>query len=163
MSSVSKQTGTSSLGGPFMGFSAVQTRHCYKNSEDALARGVLRRVWNYTSLNSAKRVTTPFRAANNLGDTLGRVGYTCGGPNQTSSTKPGYKHLIGGINSQCDGSNVTGKTGNVKFVPDSSDYIRFKKQAATVSNYNDLANGGNTNGAYVALRAVRGGSRVARN
>jgi hypothetical protein len=155
MSSVSQQTGTTNKGGPFNGFSAVQTHDCYKNSEDALARGILRRVWNYESLNTPNRVTSPFRAANNLGDTLGRVGYTCGGPNQTSSAKPGYKRLIGGIKSQCDDSNVTGKTGNVKFVADSSDYIRFKKQTTTVSNYNDLANGGSTNGAYVALMRVR--------
>ena len=155
MSSVSSQTATNVLGGPFIGFSAKQTRDSYKNSEDVMARGILRRVWNYSSLRQPTRVTTPFRAANNLGDTLGRVGYSSGGPNQISSTKPGYKTLIGAVRANPDGTGVPGKTGNVKFVSDSSDYIKFKKQFATVQNYNDLANGGNLNGGYSPLMRVR--------
>lgn len=157
MSSVSNQTATNVNGGPFNGFSARQTGDSYKNSEDVMARGILRRVWNYGSLQTPTRVTTPFRAVNNLGDTLGRIGYTSGGPSQTSSTKPGYKINIGAIRASSDGTGIPSKTGNVKFVADSSDYIKFKKQFATVQNYNDLANGGNLNGAYSPLMRVRRG------
>ena len=157
MSSISSQTATNVNGGPFNGFSAKQTGDSYKNREDVMARGILRRVWNYSSLRDNRRVTTPFRAVNNLGDTLGRVGYTSGGPNQTSSTKPGYKINIGPILANPDATGVPSKTGNVKFVADSSDYIKYKKQFATVQNYNDLANGGNLNGAFSPLMRVRRG------
>jgi hypothetical protein len=155
MPPVSRNTITTNLGGPFTGYSPIQTHNCYKNSEDALARGVLRRVWNYDSLNEPKRSVSPFRAANNLGDTLGRQNYTCGGSNQVNSTKPGYKRLIGSILSNCDQSQITGSTTNVRFVADSSDYIKYKKQSATVANYNDLTNGSNTNGSYTPLMRVR--------
>ena len=157
MASVQSGTVTSNLGGPFMGFMASPTYYGYKNNDDVMTRGILRRVYNYSSLNNVKRATTPFRAANNLGDTLARRYYTCGGPNQVVAKRPGYKNLIGNIISNCDNTGVQGATCNTKFVADSSDYVRFKKQTATLGNYNDLTNGGTRNGAYEPLMRVRRG------
>lgn len=156
MASVQQSTGVSFSGGPFNGFMARQTVDGYKNNDDVMTRGILRRVWNYASLGNAKLATSSFRAANNLGDTLSRQNYSCGGPSQTNASRPGYKRLIGAISSaQCDDSGVAPSTCNTKFVSDSSDFIRYKKQRATLGNYNDLSNGGSNNGAYVPLMRVR--------
>jgi hypothetical protein len=74
------------LGGGFQGISAKQTVVNYKDSTNTLTRSVLRRAWNTQYAtgydNGYSRVTTPFRAVNNLGDFLSRVNYSCGGPNQ---------------------------------------------------------------------------------
>lgn len=150
----------SNLGGPFRGYSAKQTMTNYKDSEQAATRTVLRRSWNNQNavgiINGKSRVITPFRAVNNLGDFLGRQYYVCGGPNQVSASKPGWKGSIGSIISQCDSTGVDASVCNNRFVPDSSDYIKFKKQQAMVRNYNDLGNGGdNHNGSFVSLMAVR--------
>ena len=150
-SSLSTQTNTSNLGGPFRGFSAIQTKDSNKDSEMVMARRVLRKSWNnvntQSSINSNGRVITPFRAVNNLGDYLGRQNYVCGGSNQTNASRPGMKGLIGSINSRCDGTGVDASVCNNKFVADSSDYITYKKQNAINGNYNKLKNGG-TKSAY---------------
>lgn len=117
------------LGGPYNGYSAKQTVSSKRDSESAIARKVLRSSWNTPyatgTYEGEKRVTTPFRAVNNLGDFLGRKNYSCGGPKQMTFT--------------CDNSGVPASSTNVKFVPDSSDYIRFRKQQAMNRNYNDSA------------------------
>ena len=64
-------------------------------------------------------------SVNNLGDFLGRTNYSCGGPKQMTFT--------------CDSTGVPSSSANVKFVPDSSDYIRFRKQQAMNRNYNDAS------------------------
>jgi hypothetical protein len=119
---------------------AVNTSH--RDGEMSATRGVLRRAWNQENasgtINGNKRVITPFRAVNNLGDFLARKDYVCGGPNQVSASRPGWKGHIGSIISNCDGSGVTGYSGNVKFVSDSSDYVTYKKQRALNLNYNDI-------------------------
>ena len=148
---------SSVLGGPFNGYSGKQTVTNYKDSEQTMSRRVLRSAWNtrYASgtVNGKDRVITPFRAVNNLGDFLSRTNYVCGGPNQVNKSKPGLR--IGSIISACDATGVEGSTCNPKFVPDSSDYIRFKKQQAMNKNYNDSKNGGDeSNGSYVALMRV---------
>ena len=148
---------SSVLGGPFNGYSGKQTVTNYKDSEQTMSRRVLRSAWNtryaYGTVNEQSRVITPFRAVNNLGDFLSRTNYVCGGPNQVNKSKPGMR--IGSIISACDGTGVEGSTCNPKFVPDSSDYIRFKKQQAMNHNYNDSKNGGDeSNGSYVALMRV---------
>jgi hypothetical protein len=103
-------TNASNLGGPFQGYSAKQTMTNYKDSEQAATRSVLRRSWNNQNalgvINGNQRVITPFRAVNNLGDFLGRQNYVCGGPNQISANKPGWKGRIGSIISQCDNTGV---------------------------------------------------------
>jgi len=147
-------------GGPFQGYSPKQTITSYKDSEQIMIRGVLRRSWNNTnvqeSINGNKRIITPFRAVNNLGDYLGRQDYVCGGPNQVSANKPGWKGHIGSIISACDKTGVDASVTNNKFVPDSSDYITYRKQRAISNNYNDLGYGGDQNNAsYVNVMAVR--------
>jgi hypothetical protein len=150
---------SSVLGGPFNGYSGKQTVTNYKDSEQTMSRRVLRSAWNtrYASgtVNGQSRVITPFRAVNNLGDFLSRTNYVCGGPNQVNASKPGMKGRIGSIISACDATGVEASVCNPKFVPDSSDYIRFKKQQAMNRNYNDSKNGGDeSNGSYVALMRV---------
>jgi hypothetical protein len=147
-------------GGPYQGYSPQQTITNYKDSEQTMIRGVLRRSWNNTNINGNingnKRIITPFRAVNNLGDYLGRQNYVCGGPNQVSANKPGWKGHIGSILSACDNTGVAASVTNNRFVPDSSDYITFKKQRAISQNYNDLGYGGDqSNASYVNRMAVR--------
>ena len=149
---------SSVLGGPFNGYSGKQTVTNYKDSEQTMSRRVLRSAWNTRyatgTVNGQSRIITPFRAVNNLGDFLSRTNYVCGGPNQVNKSKPGLR--IGSIISACDSTGVEGSTCNPRFVPDSSDYIRFKKQQAMNKNYNDSKNGGDeSNGSYVALMGVR--------
>jgi hypothetical protein len=129
------------LGGPYNGYSGKQTVTNYKDSEQTTTRSVLRNAWNtrYATgeVNGHKRVITPFRAVNNLGDFLSRQNYVCGGPNQVNASKPGMKGRIGSIISNCDGTGVEASNCNPRFVADSSDYIKFKKQQAMNRNYND--------------------------
>ena len=126
------------------GISPKQTLTNYKDGEQSLDRGVLRRGWNQINaigeINGYKRVITPFRAVNNLGDFLARPNYVCGGPNQVNASKPGWKGHIGSIISQCDGTGVAGASCNPRFVSDSSDYVRFRKLRAMNKNYNDIKN-----------------------
>ena len=124
------------------GISPKQTLTNYKDGEQSLDRGVLRRGWNQLNatgtINGYKRVLTPFRAVNNLGDFLARPNYVCGGPNQVNASKPGWKGHIGSIISQCDNTGVEGASCNPRFVADSSDYVRFRKLRAMNKNYNDI-------------------------
>ena len=135
---------SSVLGGPFNGYSGKPTMTNYKGSEQVLTRRVLRSAWNtqYASgvVNGNNRVITPFRAVNNLGDFLSRTNYVCGGPNQVNASKPGWKGHIGSIITNCDETGVEASSGNHRFVSDSSDYIRYKKQRAMNRNYNDSKN-----------------------
>ena len=156
-------TSTANLGGPFNGYSPQQTLTNYKNSEQVMTRRVLVKAWNGRGAvgtggngNNYNRVVTPFRAVNNLGDFLGRQYYVCGGANQVNKTYPGRQGPIGSIISQCDNTGVPASVCNNRFVPDSSDYITYKKQRALNQNYNDLGYGGDkNNGSYVARMAVR--------
>ena len=146
-------------GGPYNGWSPVQTIGNEKASDEVMARRIVVKSWNtnYTNgkFNGKSRIVTPFRAVNNLGDFLQRKNYICGGSNQVNADKPGWKSHIGSIISQCDGTGVPSSTCNVKYVPDSSDYIKYKKLQAQNRNYNDLKNGGYQNSSYVNLMAVR--------
>lgn len=129
------------LGGPFNGYSGTQTVTNYKDSEQTSTRSVLRKSWNTMyatgTVNGYARVITPFRAVNNLGDFLARKNYVCGGPNQVNASKPGMKGRIGSIISSCDGTGVEASNCNPKFVSDSSDYVKFRKQQAINRTYND--------------------------
>lgn len=151
--------GSNVLGGPFNGFSAKQTITNYKDSEQTTLRHILRTGWNTQNavgtINSYKRVTTPFRAVNNAGDFLSRKHYSSGGPNPTHATRPGYGRNIGSMWSNRDNTNIPAASCNVKYVYDSSDYTRFRRQQAGNRNYNDLANGGDqSHGSYVNAMAV---------
>ncbi len=160
MSMNTSETSSAVLGGPYNGFSARQTVNNYKTSEQVMSRRVVRDSWNtrFTakSINGHARTATPFRAVNNSGDYLSRQNYTCGGSNQTNASKPGMKGRIGSILNNCDSTGVEASTTNPKFVADSSDYIKYKKQVNINNNYNDLANGGDeSNGSYSFLMRVR--------
>jgi len=110
-------------------------------------RFLLRQAWNtkyISQLGAYKRVLTPFRAVNNAGDLLCRKNYSCGGPSQVASSRPGLSGLrIGAIFSNCDGTNVPGSSCNPKYVYDSSNYTTYLKQKANVKNYNDTSFAGN--------------------
>ena len=151
--------GGKKLGGGFNGISPIQTQLNFKDGEQTMVRSQLRRAWNTAyatgKVNGKSRVTTPFRAVNNSGDFLSRQDYVCGGPNPTHLPRGGIRHRFGSLMSQCDGSGIQASSTNVKFVPDSSEYIRFKKQTALNHNYNDTSFGGYNNSAYSAIMAIR--------
>jgi hypothetical protein len=116
---------------------------------------VLRSSWNNSVVLNAGREIGAFRAANNLGDVLNRQNYSCGGPNQINS-RPGIHDKGGAIPQQCDGTGLDAASCNPKFVADSSDYIKFKKQRAVSNNYNDSKFGGDqSNASYSALMRIR--------
>lgn len=160
MTSINSNLGGPTLGGgPYNGFSPKQTINAYKdNNDDVIGRRILVKSWNAKQLftqNGYKPSVGPFRGVNNMGDFLGRVNYSCGGPNPQNVKKPGYGRLIGSVPEQCDRTGVEPTTCNPKFVADSSDYVKFKKLRAMNQNYNDLTNVGDAhNGSYVAFMAV---------
>jgi len=147
-------------GGAFNGISPRQTITNFKDGEATSVRKILRNAWNGAfavgTVNGYKRITTPFRAVNNSGDFLGRVNYSCGGPNPTNMTRYNRGGHIGAIPQQCDATGVPASSCNVRFVADSSDYVRFRKEQAINFNYSDKSFGGNeSNGSYVPLMRVR--------
>lgn len=152
-------TSTSNLGGPSQGYSAPQNSLNYKDGNITVMRSVLRRGWNTQFaqgiLNGIKAKQTPFRLVNNSGDFLSRKDYVCGGSNPSDAMKPGKGRRFGSLISNCDSTSIPGSYTNVKYVPDSSEYTRFKKQQAYVKNYNDITNGGSANASYVDLMRVR--------
>jgi hypothetical protein len=148
-------------GGPYNGVMVKQTQSNQRSSESSTDRRVLRNSWNNMNLwsqqNGYGRVVTPFRAANNSGDYLSRINYSCGGPNPQNADKPGYGRLIGSVPNQCDATGIAASTCNPRFVADSSDYIRYRKLRAVNGTYNDKGYGGYNNGSYVPLMHVRHG------
>lgn len=138
-------TGPTSLGGGVAGTSVKQTKTNARGGEQALTRKIITKSWNTPyargEYNGKNPAIGPFRLVNNLGDFLHRQNYSCGGSNQIRSNRPGLRSISGTIPQSCDGSGVPASTCNPKFVPDSSDYIRYKKQRATNLNYNDTKSG----------------------
>jgi len=138
----------------------------------ARTRFTLRDAWNTTSYSGSsnpKRIITPFRAVNNAGDLLSRQDYSCGGSCQTFQSRPGLNGLrqrFGATSVSCQPSvlwssnqvdpKIPSSTCNVKYVYDSSDYIRFKKNQAVNRNYNDRSFGGNDySTSQSAIRHIR--------
>ena len=151
--------GGKNLGGGIQGIAPRQSYQNYKASDQVMARKVLVKSWNTAyatgSVNGKGRITTPFRAVTNSGDYLARVHYSCGGPNQTNASYPGWKRRIGSIFNNCDGTGIPASTTNVKFVADSSDYVKYRKNRAINQLYNDYKFGGDNNHAsYVPRMAV---------
>lgn len=152
----------SGLGGGLPGF--IPQALITTNNNDAFSqtRFLLKDAWNTSyarKVNNNKSKTTPFRAINNCGDLLSRPYYSCGGPSQTFQSRPnlsGLKQRFGHIQDQCDGSGIPPSSCNVRYVYDSSDYIRFQKQRAINKNYNDASYGGDQSSAsQSAWRHVR--------
>lgn len=133
------------LGGGVTGISPKQTKINARGGEQALARKILTKSWNTPyargEFNEKQAVIGPFRLVNNLGDFLNRQNYSCGGPNQIRSNKPGLRSISGTIPQNCDTTGIPASSCNPKFVPDSSDYVRYKKQRAMNLNYNDTKSG----------------------
>tara|TARA_B110000967_G_scaffold209836_2_gene267988 strand:+ start:96 stop:386 length:291 start_codon:yes stop_codon:yes gene_type:complete len=88
-----------------------QTNSIKRDSDFTLSRKVLLKSWDQHAatgtINGEKRQITPFRAATHMGDFLNRLD-----GDKTKSDK------------------VPVSSGNNRHVPDSSDYIRFKKLRA---------------------------------
>ena len=154
----------SRLGQGINGFIPPPIQDTNNFSEYAQTRHYLREGYN-TRYGTQKtlqgvpaKINTPFRLAMNAGDPLSRKYYTCGGStNQVKRPQNnGLRGLYGNIKNLCDGTGVESATCNIKFVYDSSDYIRYKKNFAINKNYNDLSNGGNdSSGSQSAYRAIR--------
>lgn len=153
------------LGGGLPGFIPQATNTVERDYEVEQTRFSLRQAWNtnykkqLANANFSKPAIGTFRAVNNAGDLLSRQHYTCGGSSQVTQSRPGLfglKNNIGHIQNFCDGTGIPPATCNTKFVYDSSDFIRFKKQNAISKNYNDLTYGGDDNySGQSALKAVR--------
>ena len=153
-------TATNNLGGPFQGYSPQQSISNYKDSTDVMSRRELRKSWNTAyatgTYNGKNRIITPFRAVTSSGDFLARQNYTCGGPNPANNTHAGANKVsLGGIINQCDTTGVPVTSGNPKFVADSSEYTKYRRQRSFNQNYNDLKFGGYNNSAYTNIIASR--------
>lgn len=111
------------------------------DSEKALIRKQIVNAWNgqyaFGIVNGLKFVGGQYKAINNISDFLSRQNYSCGGPSQVQASKPGMRRLIGTNPNNCDGTNIPPSSTNTKFVSDSSDYIRFRKQRA-INNANQI-------------------------
>ena len=103
------------------GSSSVVTYPAIDENERAQTRFLLRRAWQTEPKDSNNRKTTNFRYKNNAGDFLSRVNYSCSKYNQN-----------------CDNSGIPPANCNVRYVYDSSDYIRYKKMSAINNEYNAL-------------------------
>ena len=154
-----------SLGGGVKGISPhpVSNGTMKGSSELETMRFMLRKAWNGSAASEKWRgrapAATPFRVVNNAGDYLSRQYYTSGGSNQVTTARQsitsGWRGLAGGVHVQSDSTGIPSATCNTKFVYDSSDYIRFRKQMAVNRNYNDAGFGGANNAAQSAIRAIR--------
>jgi hypothetical protein len=112
----------------------------------------------------AKSAMGSFRAAEHIGDPLGRLYQSCGGCNQVNDVNSRAILREDGVSNAYCNVETKGYTplqiplhnGNVRYVRDNSLFIRFKGLAAINKNYNDTTNGGDqSNGSYVALMRVR--------
>ena len=100
---------------------------------------------------------------------MSRDNYSCGGSCQTFQSRPGLRGLnirFGATSISCTPSaaynslqlntSVPSATCNVKYVYDSSDYIRYLKQQAVNKNFNDFSYGGDQyKSSQSAQRAIR--------
>ena len=109
------------------------------NYEDYVnVRLALRQAWNtnYKSQlgTSNKLKITPFRAVTNSGDLLSRQNYSCGGGSsfQSRPNVLGLKGHMGSALNICDNSGIAAANCNVKYVYDSSDYVKYLKQSALI-------------------------------
>jgi hypothetical protein len=128
------------------------------NTTNATSRNrkVVTMAWNTDKVDDVHRRT--FRNIMNAGDAKSRVNYSCGGPNPLSnlpSVKQNVSLFRGGIKSFCDSSGVPAASCNVKYVYDSSNFTRFRKEGAVNKNYNDTSFGGANNGAYSSIKHAR--------
>lgn len=163
-----EKSGVSSLGGGKPGQFESGYGNTLVGGEVALNRRKLRKAFKTNKVAKANVNAScgPFRNAYNLGDPLSRKNMSCGGPNQvndTNSSVLNYKMADSVSSSDC-GKEVHGvtpnevklKSGNVKYVSDSSLFTQFKHLEAVNLTYNDKSGGGDDhNGSYSFLMSLR--------
>lgn len=153
----------STLGGSnIKGISPKQTITNYKSNEDVRLRRIVTKSWNTSyavgTVNGRGRAIGEFRAVSNLGDFLSRKQYNCGGSEPSATYKTGLAKRFGNMFQNCDGTSIPPSTCNVKYVPDSSDYVTFKKQRSVNRLYNDKSFGGDeSHASYENILHVRRG------
>ena len=141
------------------GISPQQTVNNYKNSDEVMIRKTIRESWNNPfavgTVNGRGRAIGEFKAVSNIGDFLSRKNYACGDiSNPIQPTNVSWRGRIGSIIKDCDGTGIACSNSNTSFVPDSSEYTKYRKQRAFNRNYNDVSNGGDqSNGSFVARMA----------
>jgi hypothetical protein len=111
-------------------------------SEEIRIRRVIVNSWNNPyatgTVNGNKRIIGEFKAVNNIGDFLSRQNYRCGSiPNPIQPNSFSWRSRIGSIIQNCDKSGIPSSNTNTKFVPDSSEYTKYKKIRAFNKNFND--------------------------
>lgn len=152
------------LGGGIPGFIPPSVQTNDNTDENAINRFYLREAFNtdftrQTTLQGVPaRINSSFRLANNAGDPLSRKYYSCGGSCQTPQSRPqlrGLKRLFGHIQDLCDGTGIEPASCNVKYVYDSSDFTKYKKNLALNQTYNDLTYGGSNNSSQVAFKSIK--------
>lgn len=161
----------SKLGGGIPGQFESGYGNTLVGGEVALNRRKLRKAFKSNIVKQAnggagvKASCGPFRSAYNLGDPLSRKNMSCGGPNQVNDTNSrilNHKMADSVSNKDCGNtthgvtpSQVSLKSGNVKYVSDSSLFTQFKHLEAINLNYNDKSGGGDDhNGSYSFLKAI---------
>lgn len=177
MSGYIKDENPSRLGGGIPGATNNQTNLCesgrkLKNLETIhrlrlrRAFGNSRAVLKYNGTSALAQSsqgyarTTPFRVAFNAGDPAGTVNETTNPkygrePNQISSSSLGRLNSLNVGDGPRQGGNAAW-SGNVKFIYDSSDYIRYKKLRANNKTYNDKNLAGmNPSTVFTVLNRVR--------
>lgn len=154
-------TKTSDLGGSnIQGISPKQTITNYKSNDDVRLRRIVTRAWNTSyaagGVNGYGRAIGEFKAVSNIGDYLSRKQYICGGSNPADAWhKKGLSKRFGSMIQNCDGTNIPPSSTNTKFIPDSSEYIKYKIQRATNRTYNDYTFGGDSNNAsYTSIMSI---------
>lgn len=142
----------------------------YPTASDSLRqlnRFALRRAWNTSILatNTRRPAIGSFRVVYNAGDYLSRVSYSSGGANMVTS-RPGVLNMTlkdGGQKNNSDGTGIPASTCNTKYVYDSSDFTKYRRQKEINFGYSglgknsnaDYSAGGSNNGSYVRLKFVR--------
>jgi hypothetical protein len=153
------------LGKGIPGFIPPSLQYNDDSDENAINRFYLREAFNtdftrqVTNQGVPAKINSSFRLATNAGDQLSRKNYSCGGSCMTYQSRPGMhglKYRFGHIQSICDGTGIEPANCNVKYVYDSSDFTKYKKNLALNQTYNNLTNGGDqSHSGQSAIKAVR--------
>tara|TARA_Y100000741_G_scaffold283436_2_gene223190 strand:+ start:4470 stop:4994 length:525 start_codon:yes stop_codon:yes gene_type:complete len=103
----------------------------------SMERDIVRQVWNtncYGKNNSRGPQIGGFRRVMNAGDYLSRVNDDCGGSNQITS-RPGSLVLTTKDGVRRCNSEIPVANTNVKYVYDSSDFIRYRREKSINKGY----------------------------
>jgi hypothetical protein len=149
------------LGGGRQGISPMQTATSKRDSSDVVARKIVVKSWNNPyavgNVNGYGRAVSEFKAVTNIGDYLSRKNFACGNiPTPIQPNNVAWRSRIGSVIKTCDTTGIPPSNANTKFVPDSSDYITYKRQRAMARTYNDVKFGGEqSHASYNHLQEVR--------